>query len=425
MRVMSRFRSVPLTIFGFLVLGVSKPADAWATDAEKNPRLNIAAVVTVFHHNAHADVIVGRLLEGYHLNGKGRLPSLKLVSLYVDQKPENDLSRSLVEKHGFRLYDSVEKALTLDTGKLAVDGVLLVAEHGSYPKSETNQVIYPKRRLFAQIVKVFENNKRVVPVFSDKHLADNWNDASWIYETSKKMRIPLMAGSSLPPYRRLPPVDVRRNAELEEIVAVGYGDLESYGFHALEMLQCLSERREGGETGVNSVTCLTGDTVWKAQQDGKFNPVLLKSALECELQTDPKRFLRERVKNPALFSIRYNDGLRASVLMLNGATAGFSVAWKYKTGSNGQQKIESTLFAIENRRPFMHFTDLLLGIEKMMHSGKPAWPAERTLLTTGVLHAAMISQKQSGKRIETPYLNIRYRSDWNWRQPHLQEKRFH
>ncbi|MCH7989553.1 MAG: hypothetical protein IID46_10465 [Planctomycetes bacterium] len=386
--------------------------------------MNVAAVVTVFHHNAHADVIVGRLLEGYHLNGKGSLPSLKLVSLYVDQKPKNDLSRSLAEKHGFRLFDSVEKALTLGSGKLAVDGVLLVAEHGSYPKSETDQVLYPKRRLFAEIVTVFENSKRVVPVFSDKHLADNWNDALWIYETSQKMRIPLMAGSSLPPYRRLPPVDVRRNAELEEIVAVGYGGVESYGFHALEMLQCLAERREGGETGVNSVTCLTGDAVWKAQQDGLFDSVLLNAALEHKRQTNPKRSLRERVKNPALFSIRYNDGLRASVLMLTGATSDFSVAWKYKNGSGGQHKIESTLFAIENDRPFMHFADLLLGIEKMMHTRKPAWPVERTLLTTGILNAAMISQKQSGKRIETPYLKIRYRSDWNWKHPLPQEERF-
>ncbi|MCH7685785.1 MAG: hypothetical protein IH899_03745, partial [Planctomycetes bacterium] len=359
MRVTPRFHFALLMYCGVLFLGVSKPADSWASDAEKKPRLNVAAVVTVYRHNAHADVIVGRLLEGYHLNGTGSLPSLKLVSLYVEQKPKNDLSRSLAEKHGFRLCHSVEQALTLGTGKLAVNGVLLVAEHGSYPKSKTNQVIYPKRRLFAEIVKVFENSKRVVPVFSDKHLADNWNDAWWIYDTSQKMRIPLMAGSSLPPYRRLPAVDVRRNAELEEIIAVGYGGVESYGFHALEMLQCLAERREGGETGVNSVTCLTGDAVWQAQQDGLFDSVLLKAALKRKRQTNPKRSLRERVKNPALFSIRYNDGFRASVLMLSGATSDFSVAWKYKTDSQDSQKIESTLFAIENDRPFMNFTDLL------------------------------------------------------------------
>ena len=219
-------------------------------------------------------------------------------------------------------------------------------------------------------------------------------------------------------------MDVRRNAELEEIVAVGFGGTESYGFHALEMLQCLAERREGGETGVNSVTCLRGDAVWKAQQDGLFDTNLLNAALEHKRQTNGKRPLAKRAKNPVLFSIRYNDGLRASVLMLSGATAEFSVAWKYKNDSKGQQKIESTLFALGEGRPYMHFTDLLLGIEQMMHSGKPAWPVERTLLTTGVLNAAMISQKQSGKRIETPYLKIRYRSDWNWKQPRPQEQRF-
>lgn len=417
----NRFTSFVLNGLFLTALLSSREAIAEEPSAKRSdPRLNVAAVVTVYKQNSHADVIVSRLLKGYHINGQGPLPSLKLSSVYVDQKPDNDLSGPFAKEQGFRLSKTVQDALTLGTGKLAVDGVLLIAEHGDYPKSKTDQTLYPKRRLFSEIVKVFKASGRVVPVFSDKHLADNWEDAKWIYDTAVQMQIPLMAGSSLPPYRRLPAVDVRKNARLREIVAIGYGGSEAYGFHALEMLQCLAERRSGGETGVRSVTYLSGDDVWGAGEKKKYDPELLQAALRRKRGGLKKRPLRELVRKPELFSIQYNDGLRASLLMLNGATADFSVAWRYAESDS----VESTLFAIEQNRPFMHFADLLLGIETLMQSGKPAWPVERTLLTTGILHEAMRGKLNPGHTIKTPHLNIRYRSEWNWKQPLPQEERF-
>src|SRR5258708_3599920 len=137
---------------------------------------NVAAIVTVYFHNSHADVIASRLLQTYTLDGKGDESPLKLVSLYTDQKPENDISRLLAASHRFRMSETVEDALTLGTGKLAVDGVLLIAEHGNYPKSPTGNIQYPKRRLWEETLKVFRASGRIVPVFIDKHLADNWTD---------------------------------------------------------------------------------------------------------------------------------------------------------------------------------------------------------------------------------------------------------
>ncbi|MFQ5732963.1 MAG: hypothetical protein ACE5KM_13565 [Planctomycetaceae bacterium] len=385
--------------------------------AEKSPAkrrtLRVAAVVTVYRRNAHADVIVGRLLQGYNLNDKAPRPSIRLASLYVDQVGKNDLSRPLAAKHKFRLSTTVEDALTLGTGKLAVDGVLLVAEHGNYEHSKTGQRLYPKRRLFSQIVKVFETSKRVVPVFSDKHLSDNWKDAAWIYNTARRLKIPMMAGSSVPTFRRRPAIDVDRKRKLQEIVAVGYGGVESYGFHALEMMQSLAERRRGDETGVVSVRCLTGDDVWKAK--GRlYNSKLLSAALSAsKLRRGADRPLREIVKRPVLFSIRYADGLKASMFMLDGAAREFSAAWRYR--SNGERF--ATLFQLQDERPYSHFSTLLKGIERMMHTGRPTWPIERTLLTTGILHEAMLSKSTGGKRRDTPHLKIRYKSAWNWTQP--------
>ena len=53
----------------------------------------------------------------------------------------------------------------------------------------------------------------------------------------------------------------------------------------------------------------------------------------------------------------------------------------------------------------------------MMQTGRPEWPVERTLLTSGMLDALLISKKNGGKRLATPYLNIRYSTEWNWQQP--------
>ena len=91
------------------------------------PPKRIAAIVTEYRHNSHADVIVGRLLQTYTLDDKGRRPNLKLVSLYTDQTPKNDTSRKWSAKYGVPIFKTVEKTLTLGSGKLAVDGVLLVA----------------------------------------------------------------------------------------------------------------------------------------------------------------------------------------------------------------------------------------------------------------------------------------------------------
>ena len=90
----------------------------------KVPPKKVAAIVTEYRHNSHADVIVGRLLQTYTLDDKGERPNLKLVSLYLDQTPENDTGHKWAKKHGVPIHKTVRGALTLGSGKLAVDGDL-------------------------------------------------------------------------------------------------------------------------------------------------------------------------------------------------------------------------------------------------------------------------------------------------------------
>lgn len=375
------------------------------------PPKRIAAIVSVYNHNSHADVIVGRLIETHTLDGKGPRPNLQLVSLYTDQVSPDDKSRRLAAKHGFTIYTNVADTLTLGTGRLAVDGVLFVIEHGKYPTNELGATIYPKRRLFEEVAQVFRASGRSVPVFVDKALADNWRDAKWLHDTARELNAPLMAGSSLPGLWRNPAADVRRDAKLKEIVALSYHTLDHYGFHALEMVQCLAERRASGETGVRFVQCLTGDAVWAAGERGIYDKELFASALN-RLERKPAKPLRELVKEPVLWLIEYTDGLRASVFTLNGAVGEWSVAWREADGRS-----DSTVFWTQEARPVGHFRFLVEGVERMVHTGKPSWPAERTLMTSGLLDALLTSKKQGGARLETPHLMFGYRSEWDWRPP--------
>ncbi|MCA9069032.1 MAG: hypothetical protein KDA84_08925 [Planctomycetaceae bacterium] len=379
----------------------------------KIPR--VAGVTTVYYHNSHSDVLLSRLLQTDTLNFTGDVPPLDLASLYIDQFPKSDVGRQFSKDYQVPLYPSISKALTRGTGKLAVDGVMLIAEHGDYPESETGQIEYPKRRMFREITDTFRNSGKVVPVFSDKHLSDNWVDAKWIYDTAQEMKIPMMAGSSLPVLWRYPPIDVKRDAKVKEIVAISYHRLDTYGFHALEMVQALAERRKGGETGIQSVQCRVGDAVWEAEKDGVYDRKLLDAALS-RLKARPlptgKR-IEELVREPVLFTINYRDGLKANVFTLNPAISEWAAAWR----EDEEPEIRSTLFWTQEARPYHHFNYFLRGIEKMMQTGKPTWPVERTLLTTGVLDAALISKRNGGKLLPTPHLNIPYQSDWDWQQP--------
>jgi hypothetical protein len=213
---------------------------------------------------------------------------------------------------------------------------------------------------------------------------------------------------------RYPPADVQRGAKLVEIVAFTYGTTDAYGFHGLEAVQSLTEQRHGGETGIRAVQCLNGDAAWKAIDEHVVEPALFEAALKRVPGFENGKVLdRKTVPEPKLLIVEYEDGLRAFLIELNGAVNAWTAAWRYEDG----RRIESTQFWTQEARPAAHFTLLLNSIEKMMHSGEPAWPVERTLLTSGTLDALLQSQADNGRRIETPYLHVAYQPTWRWKQP--------
>jgi hypothetical protein len=371
----------------------------------------VAAVITEWRKLSHADVFLPRLLEPEAWR-HARPYDLKLVSVYADQFPPNDLCRTYCTKHGVPVFESVRGAIGLGTNSVAVDGVLLIAEHGSYAFNGRGQHLYPRRRLFEQVVDAFRALGRRVPVFHDKHFSYDWLSSRWMYDLARHEGIPLMAGSSLPVAWRVPPLTLPRGVALTEALAQGYGDVEAYPFHALEVLQCMTERRAGGETGVASVQCLSGPRAWDDLAEGRPARTLLDAIRSARADAQPGRPAPELRASPTdvVYRVRYVDGLEALVPILNGPGPCFAFACR-RGGAGG---IDATAFTLQDEKEFGHFGHLLKAVEHMVLTGRPAYPVERTLLTTGVLEAAIQSRAQGGAVIATPHLaEIRYQpADW-------------
>lgn len=367
------------------------------------PVKRIAAIVTWYRHRSHADVILGKFLRGFPCDDGLHAPRVEVASIYLDQIPEDDEGRAIAAEFGVPIYDSIPAALTLGGKDLAVDGVLIVGEHGDYAWDEMDRHLYPRRYFFEQAAAVMARSGRVVPLFSDKHLSYNRPDAHWMVERARALGMPLMAGSSLPVAWRRPWLEIPLGARVEAAVSIGYAGLESYGFHALEALQCMVERRAGYETGVAAVQCLKGGDVWAWLAAHPAHDRLARAAGEAIRATEgPWERVRDLVQEPAAYIAHYRDGLETATLMLNGFCRSFSFAAMVE----GQARACEVV--LQDGEPHGHFSYLCRNIEEMFVTGVPSYPVERTLLTTGVLEAAMESRHRGHLRLATPDLAISY-----------------
>ena len=378
----------------------------------------IAIVATVYRYLSHAQHIGDRFLVGYPRDGAWHKPDMKVVSLYVDQKPDGDQSAARAKEFDFKVYPTIPEALRCGGSNLAVDAVLVIGEHGDYPRNDKGQVLYPRYDFVKQCVDVFEKDGQAVPLYNDKHLSFSFEKARWMVDASKRLKFPMLAGSSLPVTWRLPDIELALNAEIESAMMVGYGGPDVMDFHGLEALQCMLERRKGGETGVRAVQMIEGEAVWKALDARQISRDLLVSALSRsdtpqgqtivdgrtqDLVT--KGELPKLVKNPAAYFLEYRDGLKATLLMLNGAVKDFTFAARVKGAG-----VQSTQFFLSPEPNVTYSACLVSKIEELFETGKAPYPVERTLLVSGVLESCLTSRFEGQKRLETPHLDVRYRA---------------
>ncbi len=389
-------------------LGAAAVASGLSAELDRPKR--IAIVTTIYRYLSHGQHMGDRFLVGYPHDGEWRKPNMQVVSLYVNQKPEGDLSAERAREFGFRVYPTIAEALRCGTNKLAVDAVLIVGEHGEYPTNDFGQKLYPRYEFFTECVKVFEKDGRAVPVYNDKHLSYSFEKAQRMVRESKRLGFPMLGGSSLPVTWRLPDVEMPMGSHIEEALMVGEnGGDDAMDFHALEGMQCMLERRRGGETGVRSVQTITGEAVWKAGWPvDLLSAALSRSDTPLGLTVKDGRTqdlvasgeLQRLVTQPAAYLIEYRDGLRATMLNLRGALKDFNFA--ARVSGHG---IISTQFLLTPEPNVTYSACLMNKVVEMFASGRAPYPIERTLLTSGITEAC---HRSRGKQLDTPNLDVAY-----------------
>ena len=371
--------------------------------------IRVALITNYYAISSHANAIVTKFFTGFPTDEGLLSPQVKIVSMWIDQpSPDSsekrgmaDVGRKIAKLNGVKIYPTISEALTLGGDKLDVDAVIYIGEHGEYSRSRLGVKMYPRLNYLEQIFRVFDASNKIVPVYTDKALAYSWLDAKWIYDRAKELNVPLMAGSVLPVSWRDPVMQHPLGSKITEAVAVGYGALDSYGFHVAEILECMVERRKGGETGVVSVQGLKGPAVWKAADEGKFSIQLLEEACN-KIKGKSKGSMRDVVKEPIAILVKYKDGTKGAIIMLSGYVG---EGWGYAAYEGG--KIRSSEFVLESTTN-AHFSYLGLNIQRFFQTGKQTYPVERTLLTGGILDAGIRSIAEGGTLKETPHLNMHY-----------------
>jgi hypothetical protein len=381
--------------------GMSLPA------AQPKNRPKVAAVFTEFTNRSHAHVILENFLEPYLFNGKRTDPGVQVVSFFADQTPKGHMTEDVAREYKIPIFKSIDEALCLGSKESAVDAVLSIGEHGQYPTNKLGQREYPRKRFFDAIVAVMRRSNRFVPLYNDKHLSYRWDWAKEMVQTATKLGIPFMAGSSVPLAQRLPPFELPADAAIAEAVSIHGGGIESYDFHALEVLQSIVEFRKGGETGISSVEFLTGDALWKAAQEGRWSLPLAEKAMEMELGKKPttlKQVDGEKETKPHGILLTYKDGLRCCVLKVGRS----STRWNFACTLKGDPKQHATRFYVGPWQNRNLFKALSHAIQHHFRTGKAPYPVERTLLVSGVLDASMHSRAKAGEVLKTPHLEFAY-----------------
>ena len=387
-----------------------------------NTRPRLAVITTAYHADSHSDVIVSRWLEPLDTDKafgwpvcEGRQPRTHIASLYIAQCPGTDIGCTIAARHGVPIFPTVREALTLGGNALAVDGVLLIGEHGDYPHNEWFQHMYPRRELFDEIVEVFKDSRRSVPVFNDKHLSYDPDSARHMVDTAKAMNFPLMAGSSIPTAGCAAPWTMPTESGLAAGMGLFYGGLEAYGYHAIEFLQSLVAQRKGGEAGIESVTVFYGESFWQAEARSAWPRDLMQAALNVAATAQPGNY-RDNVKAPghpafpdywpAAFCFQHADGLQTTYISLDGHIQDFTVAVQENSGA-----IHSgcSCASANTDNFYAHFAQLNAAIEEFMLTGKSPYPIEHSLLCTLATSAAVRALPTPGQTIATPQLALPYR----------------
>src|SRR5215213_1304184 len=109
---------------------------------------------------SHADWIICKLMDGYWWQGAHTPSRVDIVSAYIHQFDTSGLGQKVCKAKNIPIYKTVGEAVTLGGKELAVDGVVIVAEHGNYATDLKGHWLLPRWWIYQQVIQVFEQSKR-------------------------------------------------------------------------------------------------------------------------------------------------------------------------------------------------------------------------------------------------------------------------
>lgn len=370
-----------------------------------NLPLRIGVISTVFYPLSHTDVILSRWVNPretdklYGWTGSNRT---RVVSIYVDQASANDLTLDFCNSYGVRLHKSIGDTLTNGGQDLAVDAILIIGEHGDYPTNSIGQKLYPRKEFFDQVLEVFRKHKRCVPIFFDKHLSWNPEWCLEMHQQIKKNDIPFFGGSSISHCPIEPNVEIPSGRRIQEVVSVYWDSLEHYLFHSLEFVQSVVENRQGGETGLQSITAWKAKEVWAAMDRGDFSKNLLEQAAQAvsnQALTDLQALIRCRDSEVHAFQLNYVDGLKVTHFMHPKAIPNWAVSLIYDDDS---QPVSFKVQTGGHEHFYPHFARLNKKIEEFFLTKQSPVQINRLLFTSLATAYGMKALSQSGIPLALP-----------------------
>jgi len=217
---------------------------------------------------------------------------------------------------------------------------------------------------------------------------------------------------------RRPMLEMPAGGAIDTALSMHGGGLESYDFHAFEVLESFIESRRGGESGIAGVQLIAGERFVEYAQSSAWPAELVNIALAAENQAAMERQTRPiattsrphpDVGDHAIL-IEHVGGLR-TILHKHGKS---SDRWNFVARLKNDQAPFHTAIINGPWGNFNLFSALSHAIAHFFKTSKSPYPVERTLLASGLLDAAMRSHAAGGKVIETPELHFSYEtSDWS------------
>lgn len=365
------------------------------------PLHQIAFVFADFALQTPAQQLLDRFLLGYRRAGAfHKLDGVRITVAragdFLSPSTATELLRARTANVGLQLTD-------LPTAVRDADAIVLMPRADATTPAD------------AQLTATLTHAKPGTPCFVFGALATNLAAARTVVALAAARQVTLASGTTLPTTWRLPQVDLPVNAPVDEALIVVQGASPLAELHALDGLLPVLEHRAGGEHGVRQVKFLSGRELWRAGDRREWSWPLLSAALSRSDSPQGDTILDGRTQdlvglglvpklatNPRGWLIEHTDGVRTTLLALDGVVADFNFAVRLADGNNiSAQLLRAPVPAQE------HYSQLAATLEDFFRTGTPPWPAQRSLLTAGLLDACRQTTAQPGVWLRTPELSFR------------------